>query len=171
MASFMSEENELSFINSASALHTPSRADTSTDFVIKQSADVCDLTVSPMLTPIAESHAIAAPSNSEPTEEDIQKMNEESERLAWELMQQESIDAYNFQVEFMRENSAAMDPADLAALEKAMAEERMAIASPEELEEGEEIEEEDSENWSYDRLLELGEQVGGMGSPNIRTCK
>lgn len=162
MASFMRDENELSFTNRASDLHTPARGDTSTDdFVIKQPVDICDLTASPLLTPLAESRASSSPINSGPSDEDIRKMNEESERLAWELMQQESIDAYNFQVEFMRENSAAMDPADLEALEMAMAEERRAIAAPEEQEQGEDMEEEDSEDWTYDRLLALGEEVGG----------
>lgn len=90
----------------------------------------------------------------------IRRMNDESERLAWELMQQESIDAYNYQLEFMRENSAALDPADLAALEQAMAEERRSIAVAD-AHDDVDIDEEPSEEWSYEQLLALGQAVGG----------
>ncbi len=120
---------------------------------------------------------------------------EESERLCWELLQQESMEAFNMQLEFIRENSAAMDSADLQALQQAMQEERAAHEmmvrlaqsnavrrhasgdetqeEDEEEEEGTEAQEEeanqedDSGNWTYDRLLALGEALGGIISmPN-----
>ena len=174
MSSFLSDENDMSFIhNITAAVLSPQSLDDSTDdFVIKQPANMFDLTAdSPEKEPIAAASSSAVePSASSscgresasagPSEEDIRKMNEESERLAWELMQQESLEAYNYQVEFMRENSAGMDPADLAALQQAMEEERRNIA-PQEQEGDEDEEQDNSEEWTYDRLLALGEAVGG----------
>ncbi len=89
---------------------------------------------------------------------------EESERLAWELMQQDSLDAYRAQAEFLAQNTGAIDAEDLAAIELAMAEERSRIHVQVDVqEEDEENEEtEGSENWTYDQLLALGETLGGI---------
>lgn len=162
MASFLSDENGLSFINTHASTAS---ADDSTDFFIKEPSTAFDLRTPSPGKPVIPSTEAKANSNDllspeKPSEEDIRKMNEESERLAWELMQQESLDAYNCQLEFMRDNSAGLDPADLAALQQAMDEERRAIAVGEEGGEGAD-EMDDSEEWTYDRLLALGEAVGG----------
>lgn len=183
MASFMSDENDLSFIHNITAcVLSPRNADDSSDdFAIKQ--PVFDLSADTPEKAHVAVHETAASSSSPsgttaqagPGEEDIRRMDEESERLAWELMQQDNLEAYNYQVEFMRENSAALDPADLAALQQAMEEERRNFAAVQP--EGEEDDEVDnSEEWTYDRLLALGEAVGGNYSIStvclyvVRSC-
>jgi hypothetical protein len=131
----------------------------------------------------------ASTSNSAgPSSEEVRRQLEESERLAWELMQQDSLEAFNMQLEFIRQNSAGMEEADLRALTQAMEEERAAhemmvrraeatarraVSDEAEREgeeggegagDGEELEEQgedDSANWTYDQLLALGEAVGG----------
>jgi hypothetical protein len=114
------------------------------------------------LSPLA---AAAESATQEKTEEELLA---ESERLAWELMQQESLDVYNMQVEFMRQNAESLDAVDLAALEMAMAEERMHVTSTgiaqnneEEEQDEENADGDNSEPWTYDQLLALGEAVGG----------
>ena len=131
------------------------------------SADDSIFSIKNGLSPVAYA-ATESAATPEKTEEELLA---ESERLAWELMQQDSLDVYNMQIEFMRQNSESLDAADLAALEMAMAEERTHVASTNE-EEGEQDDEnadgDNSEPWTYDQLLALGEAVGGVISIHAR---
>jgi hypothetical protein len=170
---------------------TPQEAETS------ERGDAVDSTESPIAVSdsAAESgtESMASPeastsSSAGPSSEEVRRQLEESERLAWELMQQDSLEAFNMQLEFIRQNSAGMEEADLRALTQAMEEERTAHEmmvrraeatarravsdeaeregeeGGEEAGDGEELEEQeedDSANWTYDQLLALGEAVGG----------
>jgi hypothetical protein len=112
------------------AFRIPSTPD---DIEISEPRAIIDLTDTPNAEsdPEAEYESIASPetsisTSSGPSSEEVRRQLEESERLAWELMQQDSLEAFNMQLEFIRQNSAGMDEADLQALTRAMEEERMA---------------------------------------------
>jgi hypothetical protein len=90
------------------------------------------------------------------TEERVRNEMEESERLAWQLMEEESMRAYEMQVEFMRNNPGLFSEEEIQALNSVLQEN----VAEEEEEEGEE-EEESEDAWSYDRLLEIARVVGG----------
>ena len=106
-----------------------------------------------------------------------QRENEESERLVWELMRQESMEAYRIQMEYMRENAHEINTEDLSMIELLMNEQRVAEEADQrqnevEVEGGKEEDEEgadpdgdndtsDIDRWDYDRLLELGNTIGG----------
>ena len=119
----------------------------------------------------------------------VRQEMEESERLCWEMMQQESMEAYNMQVNFMRENAEEMSSEDREALELILQQEAQPFAATEAhatggdaangAEEGGEDQASDydddddeeggrggldqnSENWSYDQLLALGEAIGDV---------
>ena len=117
------------------------------------------------------------------SEEELRKQKEqqeleESEKLAWELMQQESYAAYEMQVNFMRENANDMSEEDRLALELILSQDASGVptmnrAGNEEdgeqqedgnAEEEEEEEEEgaDIDEMNYDQLLLLGEQMGDV---------
>ena len=151
MASFMrSDENDGMMENNISII---SNENDSSIFSIKN-----------ILSPMVDIKQPQTPDSAE-----IAHQIEESERLAWELMQQDNRDAYNMQVEFMRENADNLDADTLAAIELAMAEERSHVLPDQQLpepledEDGEE-EEETSQPWTYDQLLALGEAVGGFNN-------
>jgi hypothetical protein len=76
------------------------------------------------------------------------------------------------QVQFMRENVSGMSDEDIRALSEAINESGRpdllapAISNPsEDISEGEEeLEEDDEDNpdhWDYDRLLQIGQEIGG----------
>ena len=102
------------------------------------------------------------------SEEDRVRIDlEASERLAWEMMRQESLETYRLQMEYMQENSANLSQEDLAMIQQVVNESAQALnaisaAQGDEGEEGEEdgSGESDSSEWDYDRLLALGEQIG-----------
>lgn len=118
----------------------------------------------------------------ETEQERIQREIEESERLCWEMMQQESMEAYNMQVNYMRENSEGMSEEDRATLELILQQENQQVQQLQQQQnhnfddgEGEEGEydgqqqdqqneglDENSENWDYDQLLALGEAIGDV---------
>lgn len=163
MASFLCNENTQSEINNQLSpvvdLTSDAESSFSDSFQIKRPTHDNTPISSPAVQLQEIQADISTTTPATPSEDEIRRQLEESERLAWELMQQESMEAYNSQLEFMRENSEAMDPADLEALEHAMAEERRALVEPEESQ----VElEENSEEWSYDRLLQLGQALGGI---------
>lgn len=111
---------------------------------------------------------------SSPPTQDIQQVDEqerlrrdmeESERLAWELMRQESMEAYEMQVRFMQENAESLSQEDLAALQLAINEMNPANNIRDEEEEGPD---EESEQWDYDQLLELGQTIGDVKTERWR---
>jgi hypothetical protein len=99
------------------------------------------------------------------TEERIRNEIEESERLAWQLMEEESMRAYEMQIEFMRNNPDLFSQEEIQALNSVL-QENVVQEDGEEGEEEEEGEgdEEDEDAWSYDRLLEIARVVGGSTS-------
>jgi hypothetical protein len=94
-----------------------------------------------------------------------QKELEESEMLAWQLMQEESMQAYEMQVDYMRNNPDLFSEEEIAALNTVLEENRTESQQGHGVVQGEEEEEEegeeDSSEWTYERLLELGQLVGG----------
>ena len=109
----------------------------------------------------------------EETLEDKQRRElEESERLAWEIMQQEEQQYYQQQVEYMRQNSETISAEDLAAIQQIVNEPTVRFQQngdeegDESDEEGEEGEEE--ENWDYDQLIALGQAIGDVKTERWR---
>lgn len=92
---------------------------------------------------------------------------EESERLAWEIMRQEEAELYQLQVTFMQQNSQGMTQEDLVAIQMVVNESggnyQTSIDTNQMEEDDDEVEEgDDPETWDYDRLLELGQTLGGI---------
>ena len=99
----------------------------------------------------------------ETLEQKQRREEEESEKLAWELMMQESIDSYRQQLEYMIENKDGLSQEDLAALEIAMKESGYENAVNEE-DPAINLNESDgerSDTWTYDNLLGISEAIGG----------
>jgi hypothetical protein len=109
----------------------------------------------------------------ETSEQRMQREERESQELAWQLMQEDNMEMYNMQMQFMQENADQMSEEDLQLIQALVNESghpQIAVAGLEggNEEEGEEAEEEDdelnesdAENWDYERLLQLGQQIGG----------
>jgi hypothetical protein len=115
----------------------------------------------------------------ETDEERLQREMEESERFAWELMREESESAYQQQMEFMQQNATQMSSDDFAAVQQLLNESHQydiavyqgAVQQPQEADNnGEEEEEEadESEEWDYERLLELGQAIGDVKTERWR---
>jgi len=129
-------------------------------------------------------------SSDETNEERNKREQRESEILAWEMLRQESIELYQMQVDFMRENAGAMSEADMNALQMAInesgrpdmyyssqinnannltqdndddADDASDDGNDQSTESSEaDIDEiEDPDNWDYERLLALGQVLGG----------
>jgi hypothetical protein len=112
----------------------------------------------------------------------LEREERESQQLAWELMQQDNMEMYNMQLQFMQENAGELSEEDLALMQSLVAEAARppavaltrASAGREEgdEEEGEEeegegegnLDDSDASNWDYDRLLQLGAEIGGKRS-------
>ena len=86
---------------------------------------------------------------------DAKNADEESERLVWELLQQEAEEAYRMQMEFLRSNAGDIGEEDFEVMQALVSEGGLEQELPEELDES-------AEEWDYDRLLELGTILGGM---------
>lgn len=98
--------------------------------------------------------------NVESEEERIAREIRESEAYAWELMRQESMSAYQQQLQYMQENADGISAEDMEALQQAMREADPGVAGADD---DEEFADEDAEeDWSYDRLLALSEAIGGI---------
>lgn len=108
----------------------------------------------------------------ETAEQRQQRECDESELLAWEMMREESMTAYRMQMDFMSSSSNEMSAEDREAVQLAMGGYGDGASNEEEVddevaEEGEEEAEEDENQdsdvsqWDYDRLLALGEIIGG----------
>lgn len=117
------------------------------------------------------------PSEQEETlEERLAREERESQELAWQLMQQDNIDMYNMQMQFMQENADHLSEEDMLLMQALVRESGVPIApgpavaegeAEGEEEEGEELDESDSSNWDYERLLQLGQQLGGKAAARI----
>lgn len=92
-----------------------------------------------------------------------QREQEESERLAWQLMQEESMNAYQMQVDYMRANPELFAEEDLAALGAVLQESQQQQPEEDEGEYDDDEEVEDnSQEWTYEQLLELGHTIGDV---------
>jgi hypothetical protein len=111
----------------------------------------------------------------ETEEQRVERETRESEQYAWELMRSEAQETYRAQMEFMEANAHLMSAEDLAALQAAVAESvdpaLLAAALPAgegagNAGEEEEEEQDDDEAWAdpnnYDRLLQLGAELGDV---------
>lgn len=113
------------------------------------------------------------PEQEETLQEKERRELEESERLAWELMQQEEQHYYQQQVEYMRQNSETMSAEDLAAIQQIVNEPAIRFQQnngedgEENEEDGEEGDEEE-ENWDYDQLIALGQAIGDVKTERWR---
>eukprot|EP01041_Mallomonas_annulata_P004616 gene4616-9171_t len=116
----------------------------------------------PLHCPISQS------TQDESTNEKIERELEESENLARSLMEEESMNAYQMQLAYMRDNCDHLNPEELEALQIAFRE-----ATEDPVGFGMQVESEDtnssldsqqdeSEEWSYDRLLALGQAMGDV---------
>ena len=104
-----------------------------------------------------------------------QRENAESEQLAWEMMREESMSAYRMQMDFINSSSNEMSAEDLEAIQMAMGGgngfadiHQDEAGEVDEDGDGQDQDEEQDENqdsdidqWDYDRLLALGEVIGG----------
>lgn len=106
----------------------------------------------------------------ETAEQRQQRECDESESLAWEMMREESMTAYRMQMDFMSSSSNEMSAEDREAVQLAMGGYDNGTSNEEVddevVEEGEEEEDENQDSdvsqWDYDRLLALGEIIGGV---------
>ena len=107
-------------------------------------------------------------------EERIRRDIEASERLAWELLRQETQETYEMQLQYMRENAEGMSQEDYEAISQLVTEESnhnqlIAINNEEENEEEDgDNDTSDPDNWDYDRLLELGQAIGDVKTERWR---
>lgn len=128
-----------------------------------------------------ESNSINSPDEdqvAETEEERLQRELEESERLAWELMREDSINTYEMQWQYMNENMEGISEEDLRALRDAVRESaqhdlsiinhqigRMeqpnGVVDENEEDNNDQEEEEDDFNYDYEQLLALGQALGG----------
>jgi hypothetical protein len=119
-------------------------------------------------SPIPPSNGPESPQIELTDEERRRKEEEDSERLAWELMQQEQNELYQIQLEYMRSQAQGMSEDDMRALELVLQEATGMVQYQQpqddeyddDDEEGEDMEE-DPNHWDYERLLELGNVLGG----------
>eukprot|EP00597_Dinobryon_sp_UTEXLB2267_P010243 CAMPEP_0170100606 /NCGR_PEP_ID=MMETSP0020_2-20130122/1756_1 /TAXON_ID=98059 /ORGANISM="Dinobryon sp., Strain UTEXLB2267" /LENGTH=335 /DNA_ID=CAMNT_0010323529 /DNA_START=14 /DNA_END=1018 /DNA_ORIENTATION=+ len=135
--------------------------------------------------------------NDETNDEKSKREQRESELLAWEMLRQESIELYQMQIDFMRENAGEMSEEDINALQMAINESGRpdiyyssqisnannssdSAQGTDEVDGDEDnsqsmesseadVEEgEDSDNWDYDRLLALGQVLGDVKTDRWR---
>lgn len=100
------------------------------------------------------------------SDKDAQQELEESERLAWELVQQDNMELIQMQIDFMRQNSNELSAEDLAAIQMAVNENTTHVDSVLEGDQGDNSADidlsGDSQGLNYDRLLELGAAIGDV---------
>lgn len=121
---------------------------------------------------VDEDHNKPDSSSNETDEQRQQRECDVSELLAWEMMREESMTAYRMQMDFMSSSSNEMSAEDREAVQLAMGgygdgtsneeefNEEVAVQGGEE-EEDDENQDSDVSQWDYDRLLALGEIIGG----------
>lgn len=103
---------------------------------------------------------------------------EESERLAWQLMQEESMSAYQMQLDYLKNNIDGMNDEEMRAIESILRESEVVVGVPvaatsddasfAEEENESDGEEHSSANWSYEQLLALGEAIGDVKTEKWR---
>jgi hypothetical protein len=108
-------------------------------------------------------------SKSPPSTEEKRRELEASEHLAWQLMQEESINAYQMQLEYIRSNPDMLTEEEIQSLNLFLNEnEALAGEMNEYLDETpDESDSSDPNMWSYDQLLELGRAVGGKSITGV----
>lgn len=151
-AGFCSGPNDPEFIS-------PTKSDGSFD--LDECESVVDISPAPVLLENSEE---------ETDEQRVARELRESEEYAWELMRAESMETYQMQMQYIQDNANDMSEEDRQALEMMMREsgyeEQQAVEDGEEEfddEEGDDAHNDSNpDNWSYDRLLQFGEAVGGM---------
>mmetsp|Transcript_20948 Transcript_20948/g.35067 ORF Transcript_20948/g.35067 Transcript_20948/m.35067 type:complete len:442 (-) Transcript_20948:212-1537(-) len=114
----------------------------------------------------------------ETEEQKREREDRESQELAWQLMQQDNMEMYNMQVQFMQENADHLSNEDFQLMQQLVGEGGQPQASvvaqegdsPEEGEDGDEGDPDDSDasNWDYERLLALGQQIGDVKTERWR---
>jgi hypothetical protein len=87
---------------------------------------------------------------------------EESVRLAMALMEEETRELEERQREFMMNNVTDISPEDLAAIRELVGTGINQTVANSALEGDADADEEESERWDYDQLLELGQALGGL---------
>ena len=96
--------------------------------------------------------------NIETSLEKRQRELEESEQLARMLMEEESMNAYHMQLQYLNDNEDMLDPIERAAIQNALREADTMQNENNLNENNSEV----SEDMSYDHLLELGQVLGGI---------
>lgn len=127
------------------------------------------------------SHEEIVKSNCETTPERISREERESEQLAWELMQQENQELYNLQLQFMQDNAEHLNQDDLLLMQSLVNEATIRPNQSQNNNEGtnddtnenEDQEQEDEtesnpDEWDYERLLALGQQIGDVKTERWR---
>lgn len=106
----------------------------------------------------------------ESAEDKQRRETEESEQLAWAMMREESMTAYRMQMEFINSSGNEMSAEDLNAIQMAMGggdelangdEHGQDGGNDDESEDRDENQDSDVDQWDYDRLLALGDVIGG----------
>lgn len=105
----------------------------------------------------SSSQAPGSTSNQETEEEKRRREEEESEALARQLMAEEAMASYQQSTQFLQDHANEYSEEDLQALQAAMAEEGGEGQEEYEGEEGM-----DSNEMSYETLLQLGERIGDV---------
>ena len=114
----------------------------------------------------------------ETDEQRREREDRESQELAWQLMQQDNMEMYNLQLQYMQENAGQLEDEDFQLMQALMNESGQQVQQINTHETTEEVDEEaeneedelnesDSSNWDYDRLLQLGQQLGGTAYFNF----
>jgi hypothetical protein len=116
-----------------------------------------------------QNHTPSSPTES--AEEKQRRETEESEQLAWAMMREESMTAYRMQMEFINSAGNEMSAEDLDAIQMAMGGgdalahdgegDGQDAGNDEESEDRDENQDSDIDQWDYDRLLALGDVIGG----------
>mmetsp|Transcript_12298 Transcript_12298/g.18633 ORF Transcript_12298/g.18633 Transcript_12298/m.18633 type:complete len:237 (+) Transcript_12298:70-780(+) len=98
--------------------------------------------------------------------EQVQREIEESERLAFQLMEEESMRAYQMQVEYMTANPDLFSQEEMQALNLVLSEQGNNDQDEEEVDE--DLNSSDASNWTYEQLLEIGQAVGDVKTERWR---
>lgn len=121
----------------------------------------------------SETSEPAATEEGETLAQRLEREERESQELAWQLMQQDNMEMYNLQLQYMQQNANDLNDEDFQLMQALVNEAGQQVVQPlpvpaqaadgddEEEGEGEDLNESDASNWDYERLLQLGQQLGG----------
>ena len=107
---------------------------------------------------------VDADENQESEEERRLREEEESEALVRQLMAEEAMANYQYSSNYLQENESEYNDEDLNAIRLLMAEENPETQLQMQMQQAEEEELMDSDELSYDALLNLGERIGDVKS-------